>query len=97
MSFCKFDYAWNEGILRRSIDEGNILEDGGYSEDSRRRNLLMSSFDGSDQIIRSIVYAIDEIGIALRVGCPQDNDLIKTIFEFEIAVIESALGMLGRG
>lgn len=57
----------------------------------------MSSFDGSQQIISSIIDAIDEIGIALRVGCPQDNDLIEAILELELAVIESALGVLGRG
>lgn len=95
MSFGKVDYPWNERILRGSIDEGNVLKDGGNSEDGRWRNLLMSSFNRSHEIVSSVIYTVDEIGIALRVGGPQDNDLIKTVLDLEIAVIESAFGLLG--
>ena len=57
----------------------------------------MSSFDGSHKIMSSIIYAIDEISITLRVSSPQDNDLIKTIFKLEITIIESDLGVLSQG
>lgn len=96
MPFRKLDYPRNESILWGSINKGNVLKNGSDSEDGGWRNLLVSSFDGFHQVIGSIIHAIDEIGIALRVGGPLDNDLIKTIFELEIAVNESAFGLRGR-
>ena len=53
----------------------------------------MPGIDGSHEIIRGIIYAVNEIGIALRVGSPLDNDLIKPIVALEITIVESALNI----
>ncbi len=45
MSFRKLDYSWDEGVLRRSIDEGSILQNGCNGEYGGWGDFFMPSLD----------------------------------------------------
>ena len=46
----------------------------------------MSRFNSFHQILSGIVHTLDKISIALSVGSPLHDDLVKAVGLFEIAV-----------
>jgi len=64
------DGTGHEGVLRGAVDEGGVLEDAGNGEDGGGRDLFVAGFDGREEVVGSVVYAGDEIGVPLGVGGP---------------------------
>lgn len=93
----ELDSTRDERVLRRAVDEWSILEDGCDGKDSRRRDFLVASLDRLDQVVRGVVDALDDVGIALRVGGPLHNDLIKTVGGLEFANVLANLLDVGHG
>jgi hypothetical protein len=84
----ELDAARNKGVLGRTVDEGSTFENTSDSEDGGRSNLLMSTLDGVDEVVGSVVDAGLEVGETLGVGGPQDNDLLKVVGSLEVAVVQ---------
>jgi hypothetical protein len=74
----------DEGVLRRTVDEGGLLEDASNGEDSGWGDFLVTRLDGVEQVVSGVIDAFDDVGIALSVGSPLYNDLIKTIVCLEV-------------
>lgn len=77
------DGTGNKRVLRRPVDEGCVLQNTGHGKDSRRRNLLVTLFDGLQQVLGRVVDARDDVGVALGVGGPQNNDLVQVVLSLE--------------
>lgn len=88
----ELDGAGDKRVLGRAVDEGRLLEDAGNSEDGRGGDLLVAGLDGLEQVLGRVVDALEEVGEALRVGSPLDNDLVQAIGGLEVAVFLLALG-----
>lgn len=82
----KLDSSGNEGVLWRAVNEGGALQDTGDGEDSGRGDFLMTVLDGIDEVVSSVVDTFDDVGIALSIGSPLDDDFIQSIGGFEISV-----------
>jgi hypothetical protein len=80
----KLDSTRNEGVLGRAVDEGDTFQDTGNGKDGGGRNLLMAILDSLEQVVRSVVDAVQDVGEALGVGGPLNNDLVKTIGGLEL-------------
>ena len=94
----KFNGTRNKGVLGRAIDERGVLQDTGDGKDRGGRNLLVALFDGLEQVVSSVVDAGNQVGVALGVGSPHDNNLIKAILLLELAnVIAKVLDMSHGG
>jgi hypothetical protein len=72
----KLDSTWNEGVLGRAVDEGDAFQDTGNGKDGGGRDFLVAILDGLEQVVRSVVDAVQDVGEALGVGCPLNNDLV---------------------
>lgn len=82
----KLNGTWNKGILRRPIDERGVFQDTRNSEDGRRRHLLVTRLYGFHQVLRSVVNAFNDIGKALGVGSPLNNDFVECVSFLEVTV-----------
>lgn len=80
----KLNATGDEGVLGRSVDEGNLLEDASNSKDGGWCNLLVTILNGLHEIVGSVIDASDELSEALSVGSPLDNDLLQTVLSLEI-------------
>lgn len=89
MLFCQFNGSRYECILWRAIDEWCVLEDTSDSKDGRGSHFRVSGLDSLHQVVGSIVYALDDIGIAFGVGSPLDNDLVQGMGFLEFATMMS--------
>jgi hypothetical protein len=77
--------TWNEGVLGRSIDERNLLKNASNSEDGGRRNFLVATLDGSNEIVSTVVDTIDKFRETLGVGSPLNDDLLEVVLSLEVA------------
>lgn len=82
----KFDGTGNKGVLRRAINERNLVKNASDGKHGGRSDLLMTILDGIKEIVGGIIEAIDDISVTLGVGSPEDNDLIKVVGSLELAV-----------
>ena len=82
---CKLDGTWNEGVLRRTVDERSVFEDGRNSNDSRRSDLLVARLDCLHEFVGSVIDALQDVGVPLRVGSPLHDDFIEAISSLEVA------------
>ena len=80
---CKLDQAGHECVLWRAVDEGCASEDGRDGEDGAGCDFRVTGFNGSEEVGRCVVDAFSEVGVALCVGCPHDDDLVKPVAGFE--------------
>lgn len=85
LSLGEGDAAGNEGVLRGTVDEGDALEDRSDGEDGRRRDLVVRVLDSVQEIVGRVVDAVDQIGVSLRVGGPENDDLVETVLGLEVA------------
>ena len=76
----------DEGVLRRAVDEGSVLQNRRNSEDGGRRHFLVAIFDGLDKVVGSVIDARDDLSIALSVGSPHNNDLVQAIGSLEVTL-----------
>ena len=81
----KLNSTWNEGVLRGTVDEWCVLEDGSDSEDSRGSDFLVTGFDRLHKIVSGVVDALQNISITLRVGSPLHDDLVEAVGSLEVA------------
>jgi hypothetical protein len=79
------DGAGDKGVLRGAVDEGGALEDAGDGEDGRGRDLGVAVADGLEEVGGRVVDAGDDVGVALGVGGPEDDDLVEIVGRFEFA------------
>jgi hypothetical protein len=96
MLLSELNRTGNEGVLRRAVDVGNFIENTGNGEDGRGRNFLVTILNCLQEVIGSVVDAGDQIGVSLRVGRPQDDDLVQTIGRLEVALDWSVSGSSRR-
>jgi hypothetical protein len=75
----KFNSTRNKGILRRTIDEGDALENTSHSKDSGWSYFLVTVCNSLYEILRN------EICEALSVGGPLNNDLVQIVRGLEVA------------
>ena len=77
----------NKSVLGRAVDERSVLEDRGHSKHSGWGNLQVTSLDGVDQVLGSVVDTGDDVGVPLSVGSPHDNHLVQAVLGLEVADI----------
>jgi hypothetical protein len=83
---CKFNGTRDESVLWRSIDEWSTFENASHCKDGGWGDFLVASLDGLDQVLGSVIDALDNICIAFRVGGPLNDDLVETISRFEFPI-----------
>ena len=44
----------------------------------------MARLDSLEEIVCCVVHARNDVGVALSVGCPEDNDFVKVVDSLEI-------------
>jgi hypothetical protein len=93
----ELDGTRNKGVLRRAVDEGDTFQDTGNGKDCGRRDLLMAFRNRLEQVVGSVVDALDDVGEALRVGSPLYNDLVETIRGLELPMDMSAPSLIHHG
>lgn len=94
----KLNSTRNKGVLGRAVDEGGALQDTGNSKDGGRRNLLMALLNSLKKVVGSVVDSINEVGVSLSVGSPQDNHLVKVVVGLEVTnILSEVLDMSHRG
>jgi hypothetical protein len=89
MLFSELNSTRDERVLRRTIDEWNALKNRGNSKDGRWRNLLVARLDSLEQVVRSVVDALDDVCIALSVGGPLYDDLVEVVGSLEVTTLSS--------
>lgn len=94
----KLNSTRDKSVLGRAVDEGGALQDTGNSKDGGRRNLLVTLFNSLEEVIGSVVDSINEVGVSLSVGGPQNNHLVKVVVGLEVTnVLSEVLDMRRRG
>jgi hypothetical protein len=85
MALGKLNGTGDEGVLWGAVDEGASLQYAGNCKDSRGRDFGVALVDSFDEVVSRVVDTLDDVGVALRIGGPQNNDLVKAIYFFEFA------------
>ena len=80
----------NEGVLRRSVDEWDIVQNRRHSKDGRRGHLLVTGLDRLEQVLGRVIDTGHNVSVTLRVGSPHDNDLVQSVLSLEVAAHELA-------
>jgi hypothetical protein len=94
----QLDAAGDEGVLGGAVDEGGVFEDAGDGEDGAGRDFFVAGFDGFHQVGGGVVDAGDEIGVALGVGGPEDDDFVQAVGGLEVSdVFAEVLDVLHAG
>lgn len=84
VSLSELNNTWNEGVLWGAVDEWNVLLDTGNGEDGRWGNLIVTSLDGSEDIVGSVIDTVDKLSVTLSVGSPEDNNLVESVLSLEV-------------
>lgn len=80
----QLDGTRDKGILRRTVDERGLLENGGHCENGGGRHFLVALFNSLEEVVSGVINALDEVGISLRVCGPHDNDLVQGMLGLEV-------------
>jgi len=80
-----------ERVLRRTVDEWDALKDRSDREDGRGRHLVVRGLDGVQEIVCGVIHAREDVGEALRVGGPEDDELLELIVGLERADVSAEL------
>ena len=91
----KRDAPGHERVLRRAVDERCTLEDRRDGEEGRGRHLVVRCLDRVQEVVRGVVHAREDVGETLRVGCPEDDDLVELLVGFEVADVGAELLEVG--
>ncbi|KAL9933089.1 hypothetical protein V8E36_007807 [Tilletia maclaganii] len=70
----ELDAAGHKGVLGRAVDVRCVLEDAGHSEDGRGGDVGVGLLDGLEKVVSRVVDARNDVGAALRVSGPDDDD-----------------------
>ena len=94
----KLNGAGNEGVLGRTVDEGSALENAGNREDGGGGDLLVTGLNGLEEVVGGVVDALNQLGVTLGVGSPEDDDLVEAVGSLEVAnVLADLLNVLHAG
>lgn len=85
----------DKGVLRRTVDEGCLVENTGDSKNGGGRNLFVALLNGLEEVVSSVVDAGNDVGISLSVGSPHDNDLVEAVVRLEVTDILTELLNVG--
>jgi hypothetical protein len=85
----KLNGARHEGVLGRTVDEGDILKDTSHGKDGGRRHFLVALLNSFEQVRGGVVDARNNISISLSVGGPQNNDLVEAVVFLELPISRS--------
>ena len=88
---CKFDGTWNKGILWGAVDEWCTLKDTSDCKDSGGSNLLMAGLDCLNEIVGSVIDALENVRITFGIGSPLHDHLIKVVGSLEFTIDGLAL------
>lgn len=88
-AFGELDRSWHECVLRGTIDECNLVESASNRKNGGWGDLLVSSFDGFEEVVSCVIDAWDDVGVTLGVGRPENNNLVQIVLSFEVAVLRS--------
>jgi len=91
ITLSKLDDTRDEGVLRRTVDEAALLEDGSDGEHGGRSDLLLVAIDGGKKLISSLVETITNVSKTLGGGSPEDDDLLEGVLLLEVADIRADL------
>lgn len=98
VSLGKLDGAGDEGVLGGAVDEGSTLENAGNGEDGGRGDLLEAGLNGLEEVVSGVVDAVNQVGVTLGVGSPEDNNLVEAVGGLELAnVLADLLNVLHGG
>ncbi len=89
------DAPGHERILRGAVDEWHALEDRRDCEERRGRHLFMRRLDCVQEVVCGVIHAREDLGEALRVGCPEDDDLLELVVGLELANVGAELLEVG--
>lgn len=90
------DEAGDEGVLRGAVDEGAALVDGSDGVHGGGGDLRLGAVDRAEKVVGRVVDALHDLGIPLRVGRPEDDDLVQAVLGLELADVLLDLGNLLR-
>jgi hypothetical protein len=83
----EFNGTRNKGVLRRAVDEGYTFKDTGNRKDRGWCNLLVAIFNSLQQVLSSVIDAVNEICETLSVCSPLNNDLFQRVLGFEVTIV----------
>ena len=84
MTLSELDSSWNKGVLGSTVDEGLTFQDGRNCKKSGGGDLRVGEFDGSKEIVRSVVNTRNNVAVALGVGGPEDDDSLEFMVLLEL-------------
>lgn len=88
---CQLNRTRNERVLRGAIDEGSVLLNASHSEDCGWRDFFVTFLDSLEQVVGSVVDTKDDVGVALRISSPLDDDLVKSVGRLEVTRVPLVL------
>lgn len=80
----KLNSTRHERVLRGAVDEWNALKNRGNGKDSGRRDLFVTRLNSLHQIVRRVVNALNDVGVALSVSSPLYNNLVEIVGSLEV-------------
>lgn len=80
----KLNSTRHERVLRGAVDEWNALKNRGNGKDSGRRDLFVTRLNSLHQVVRRVVNALDDVGVALSVSSPLHNNLVEIVGSLEV-------------
>ena len=90
----KLDAARNKCILWCAVDKRHTLKNATDGKDRRRRDFGVALLDALQEIFGSVIDTVNDLGIALGVGGPNDDDLVQCMLVFEsLDVVANMLDM----
>ena len=72
-------------ILGRTIDERRTLQNGRDGKDGRRGHFIVAVLDGRQEVVGGIVHPGENLGVALGIGRPKDDDAVERMGRLEVA------------
>lgn len=92
--FSKLKTPRNESILRCAVNERDALEDATNCKDGGRSNFRMAFLDALQEIFGGVIDTGDDIGVPLRIGGPDDDNLVQSMLILEcVDVVANMLNM----
>ena len=89
------DAPGHKRVLRGAVDEWHTLKDRSDCEERRGRHLFMRRLDRGQEVVRGVIHAREDVGEALRVGRPEDDDLLELVVGLELANVGAELLEVG--
>src|SRR5271168_2164489 len=79
----EFNTSRNKSILRSTIDERNTVKNTTDGENGRGSNFRMTLLYTLKKVISSIIDTRNDVCITFRIGSPNNDNFVQTMFSFE--------------